>query len=233
MNDFSFYASLHFGHNELQPSFTRRLTPYQRWDDVAIRMCDVVGAALAIFLCAPLMLIIAVSIYVKDPGPILFMHTRLGRGGRTFPCFKFRSMVVDADARLRYVLATDPKARAEWALFHKLNKDPRVTPLGYFLRRTSLDELPQFFNVLLGDMSLVGSRPIVAAEMPRYGRYAWSYSAHRPGLTGLWQIGGRSSTSYQRRIAHDVLWSRRRCFFLYCVVLFKTVPAVLRAEGSC
>ncbi len=181
---------------------------------------------------APLMLLIALLIKLQDGGPVIFGHTRLGLGGRSFKCLKFRSMVIDSDARLQALLQSDPAARIEWERDHKLRNDPRVTPLGDFLRRSSLDELPQLFNVLRGEMSLVGPRPIVQNERARYGHYFDLYCQVRPGITGLWQISGRSDVSYRRRVALDVAYARGRCLKLYFRILFATAPAVLARKGA-
>lgn len=192
-----------------------------------------VGLSLGILLfCLPLMLAVAFAIKVQDGGPALFGHSRIGRDGKTFRCWKFRSMVTDAEARLAAVLASDPKARAEWAADHKLRRDPRITPLGRFIRLTSIDELPQLFNVLAGDMSLVGPRPIVTAEIARYGRWFRHYCSVRPGITGLWQVSGRNDVDYRRRVAMDVLFSKTRSARRYLWILFMTVPAVARRQGS-
>ena len=141
-------------------------------------------------------------------------------------------MRTDADERLHHLLASDPQARIEWARDHKLRQDPRITPLGVFLRRSSLDELPQFLNVLRGEMSLVGPRPIVEAEIPRYGRYFVHYCANKPGITGLWQISGRNDVGYRRRVAMDVIYARRRSIGLYLWILLATAPAVLLRRGA-
>jgi exopolysaccharide production protein ExoY len=139
---------------------------------------------------------------------------------------------VDAEQRLQHLLATDPEAQQEWLRDHKLRRDPRITGIGNFLRRSSLDELPQFFNVLRGEMSLVGPRPIVVGEIARYGRYLGSYASVKPGLTGLWQVSGRSNTSYRRRVAMDVAYARAKCLRLDMSILLATIPAVVGARGS-
>ncbi|MET0251766.1 MAG: sugar transferase [Novosphingobium sp.] len=190
-------------------------------------------ALVALVFMAPLFLVIAVVMRLTDPGPIFFVHMRIGRFGAPFPCFKFRSMVCDAEQRLAAILAADPVKRRIWERDQKLEDDPRVTPIGNFLRKSSLDELPQLFNVLRGDMSLVGPRPITAGEVVRYGRRFASYSSVRPGITGLWQVCGRSSVSYQRRVALDVAYVRRRSMSLYGKIVLGTVPAVLMGRGSC
>jgi lipopolysaccharide/colanic/teichoic acid biosynthesis glycosyltransferase len=178
------------------------------------------------------MLIIALCVFVSDPGPIFFAQRRIGRSGKTFRCLKFRTMAVDAEERLAALLSSNANARAEWARDHKLRNDPRIVGIGRFLRKSSLDELPQLFNVLLGDMSLVGPRPIVPAEATKYGRYIDHYCRVKPGITGLWQISGRNNTSYRRRVAFDVTYSRSRSVMLNIKILAFTVPSVLRAQGS-
>ncbi|WP_341850199.1 sugar transferase [Sphingomonas natans] len=202
-------------------------------DLLATRIFDIlVSFALLVFL-APLMMVVTAIILVTNPGPIIFGHKRLGRDGRAFHCLKFRSMVTDSQERLANLLATDACARQEWERDHKLKNDPRITPIGAFLRKSSLDELPQLFNVLRGDMSLVGPRPIVLDEVRRYGRYFSHYTQVRPGITGLWQVSGRSGTTYRRRVAMDVAYSRSRSLGLNVKILFMTVPSVLLARGSC
>lgn len=198
----------------------------------ACRAFDVVIAALALLFAAPLLVVVAIAVKMADGGPALFGHERIGAGGRTFRCLKFRSMVVDADVRLARLLEADPAARSEWMRDHKLRRDPRITAIGEFLRKSSLDELPQLFNVLRGEMSIVGPRPIVAAEAPRYGdRFAW-YCRVRPGITGLWQVSGRNNTTYRRRVAMDTVYARNKSLWWDAKIVFLTVPAVLFARGS-
>lgn len=206
-------------------SVTDRAIPLEK------RMLDFAGAVGLLIFFLPLMALVALLITLGG-GPAIFAHRRLGQGGRMFSCYKFRSMHVDAEERLTRLLEADPAAREEWARDHKLKHDPRVTPLGRFLRASSLDELPQLWNVLRGDMSLVGPRPIVMAEAPKYGRRIQSYFQCRPGLTGLWQVSGRNDVSYRRRVALDVLYARRRSFRLDLALLLATVPAVLLSRGS-
>ncbi|PTQ13507.1 hypothetical protein CLG96_00335 [Sphingomonas oleivorans] len=200
--------------------------------EAAIRMLDIVISLLAILALAPLFLVIAGMVKAADRGPIFFAQPRIGRNGKIFRCLKFRSMVVNAEQRLAELLEKDPVARAEWARDHKLRKDPRIIRGGEFLRKASFDELPQLFNVLRGEMSIVGPRPIVAAETPRYGRYFSSYCAVRPGLTGLWQVSGRNDVSYRRRVACDVTYARRKSVQNDLRIIAMTVPAVLLAKGS-
>jgi lipopolysaccharide/colanic/teichoic acid biosynthesis glycosyltransferase len=196
------------------------------------RAIDIVLSLAAILFMAPAFLVIAGLILLDDRGPILFRHERIGLGGRRFKCLKFRTMAVDAELRLQALLASSPQALHDWEREHKLRDDPRITPIGVFLRKSSLDELPQFFNILRGDMSLVGPRPIVDAEIARYGKHFRHYCAVRPGLTGLWQVSGRNDVSYRERIVMDVAYVRSKCVTLDLEILVKTVPAVLLRRGS-
>ncbi|HTC12153.1 MAG TPA: undecaprenyl-phosphate galactose phosphotransferase WbaP [Acetobacteraceae bacterium] len=192
---------------------------------------DVLTASLLLFLGAPLMLAIALLV-MRDGGPALYRHRRIGAGGRSFPCIKFRTMHVNADAMLKDILARDPAAAAEWAATQKLRDDPRITGIGQVLRRTSLDELPQLLNVMRGEMSLVGPRPIVTAEVAFYGPQIADYCEARPGITGLWQVSGRSDTSYLRRVQLDVWYVRNWTLWHDLAILLKTVPAVLQRRGA-
>ncbi len=201
-------------------------------EEVALRALDIVTASAALIFFLPLMLIIAALIFLQDGEAPLFSQLRIGRGGGRFPCLKFRSMVVDADRRLPEILAHNESARAEWAHDHKIRNDPRITRLGSLLRKSSLDELPQLINVLRGEMSMVGPRPIVDAETSRYGRRFRSYCSVPPGITGLWQVSGRNNTSYRRRVALDHLFARRRSVGIYLRILVMTAPAVLARRGS-
>ncbi|HEY2660327.1 MAG TPA: sugar transferase [Caulobacteraceae bacterium] len=199
--------------------------------DPAFLFSMVLAALLIVFL-APLMICVALAVRLQDGGPVLFAQKRVGYGGRTFACLKFRSMAVDAEARLERLLAEDLFARAEWASDHKLRIDPRITPVGMFLRRSSLDELPQLFNVLRGEMDLVGPRPIVPSEVGGYGRRIHHYCAVRPGITGLWRISGRTDISYRRRVAIDTVYARSKDFTFDLKILALTLPAVLFQRGS-
>jgi exopolysaccharide production protein ExoY len=196
------------------------------------RVVDISIAFAVILFCLPLLVVIAMMIVLEDGGPPIYWQMRIGRGGRPFKCYKFRSMVVDADQQLDRLLQTSHVVQAEWALDQKLRNDPRITKLGGFLRRSSLDELPQFFNVLEGKMSVVGPRPIVESEISRYGRNIRHYVAVRPGITGLWQVSGRSDLSYRRRVALDTLYFNKRSFWLNLKILLATVPVVLMRRGS-
>ena len=192
---------------------------------------DQVGACVLLILLAPLMITLAVLVRA-DGGPAFYRHRRIGAGGRTFECIKFRSMCFDADAVLRRLLAKDVRAAGEWAASQKLSSDPRITTVGRFLRRSSLDELPQLFNVLRGEMSLVGARPIVQDEISRYGCDIEYYYAAKPGLTGLWQVSGRSDTSYAERVRLDVWYVRNWTLWHDIAILFRTIPVVFLQRGA-
>lgn len=199
--------------------------------DHITRALDIVIAMAMLIFLAPTMILIAILVRFQDGGPALCHQSRVGRGGVVFRCLKFRSMGVGADRTLERLIAQAGVEQVEWALAQKLRLDPRITPLGRLLRVSSMDELPQLLNVLRGDMSLVGPRPIVADEVWRYGRRIRHYMAVRPGLTGLWQVKGRNDVSYRRRVAMDVTLVRRRSIRTYCAILLLTIPAVIRREG--
>ena len=199
--------------------------------ELASRTKDIVLGTALLVLLLPAMVLIYLALRLTEPGPALFAHRRVGRGGKEFSCFKFRTMCVDADLHLSRLLIEDEEALREWTTKQKLTSDPRVTRLGQFLRATSLDELPQLFNVLRGDMALVGPRPIVADELLRYGRFAADYCRVRPGLTGLWQVTRTVHTSYRRRVATDVYYVRNRSFGYDWRIMVATIPAVLL--GNC
>ncbi|MBV8975750.1 MAG: sugar transferase [Alphaproteobacteria bacterium] len=201
------------------------------FDEVLTRIMDVSIAVAAIVFLLPILLLVA-FILANEGGPIIFAHKRVGRGGRPFYCYKFRSMVVDAEERLARLLRDDPQAQQEWLRDHKLRNDPRVTSFGRFLRRSSIDELPQLFNVIRGDMSIVGPRPIVDAEVPRYGRRIASYYRVKPGITGIWQVSGRNDVEYRTRVAMDCVYARAARPSLYIWLVIATVPAVLSRKGS-
>jgi Undecaprenyl-phosphate galactose phosphotransferase WbaP len=168
----------------------------------------------------------------RDGGPAIFAHQRVGQSGKLFPCFKFRTMRVDAERQLRELLATDPAARDEWDREFKLRNDPRITPIGHFLRRTSLDELPQLFNVIRGEMSLVGPRPIIKAELARYGDDVDYFLMVRPGMSGLWQVSGRNDVDYDTRVYLDTWYVKNWSLWYDIAILFKTVRVVLRRDGA-
>ena len=196
------------------------------------RLFDVVAALGGLIFLSPVMITLAVLVRAQDGGPALFAHTRIGKNGKPFQCYKFRSMVIDAQQRLENLLATDPEAAAEWARDQKLRKDPRVTGLGRFIRRTSLDELPQLFNILKGDMSVVGPRPIITDEMVRYGAHIEDYLSVTPGVTGPWQVSGRNDVSYDERVQMDAGYARNWTVLGDIWITLKTVPAVLLSRGA-
>ena len=183
-------------------------------------------------MISPILLFIAAWIYHDSPGPVIFKHIRIGKNGKAFPCYKFRSMCVDADAKLAELLANDPEARAEWERDFKLKNDPRITKSGAFLRKTSLDELPQLFNVLRGEMSLVGPRPIIQEELERYGEFVDDYLMVKPGITGMWQVNGRSDTTYDERVQMDSWYVRNWSVWLDFMLLWRTIKAVVAGKGA-
>ena len=186
----------------------------------------------AVFI-SPLLVYIAYRIKKEDPGPVFFAHTRIGKDGKPFPCYKFRSMVVNSQEMLQKYLAENPAAREEWERDFKLKEDPRVTPIGKFLRSTSLDELPQIFNVLRGEMSLVGPRPVIQEELDKYyGETAKLYCTVKPGITGLWQVSGRSDIGYDERVALDATYIKYRSMWGDIVILWKTIGVVLMKKGA-
>lgn len=196
------------------------------------RGIDLAAGVVLLLLLAPLMLLIAALIRAGDGGPAIFKQARIGRSGKSFRCWKFRTMATNADDALQQLLASDPVAAQEWAESQKLTHDPRITPVGAFLRRSSLDELPQLFNIIAGEMSFVGPRPIVAAERERYGEAFTHCFSVPPGLTGLWQISGRSDCSYATRVSLDSQYASEWHLLLDAKILVKTVPAVLMQRGS-
>jgi exopolysaccharide production protein ExoY len=191
-----------------------------------------IAAVLILLALSPVMLVVAWLVRRQDHGPVLFGHYRVGRDGRLFRCLKFRTMRMNSAEMLAELLARDPAARAEWDRDHKLSNDPRVTPIGDFLRRTSLDELPQLFNVLRGEMVLVGPRPITVEELTKYGAVRWHYLSVPPGITGLWQVSGRSDTTYDERVDLDKRYVETRSPWMDLCVLFKTVKVVLMRDGA-
>lgn len=197
------------------------------------RAFDLTVASVALLFLAPAFLTIALLIKSADNGPVFYKHTRVGRKGQRFECLKFRTMATDSDERLANILLNDPTAAEEWKTSQKLRNDPRITKLGAFLRKTSLDELPQFINVLRGDMSVVGPRPITRAELNRYGKDRRYYLLVRPGITGLWQVNGRSSTGYEKRISFDREYLEDWSWLGEFWILLMTIPAVLNTRDAC
>jgi Undecaprenyl-phosphate galactose phosphotransferase WbaP len=222
----------HHHHEAHTSQRSKRHLSQRQPGEAAKRLFDVVGAIALALLLSPLLLVVGMAL-VRDRGPIIYSHSRTGRHGRTFGCLKFRTMVPDAERVLRDLLHHDPKLQQEWIRDQKLRNDPRVTAIGRFLRRTSLDELPQLWNVLKGDMSLVGPRPVMREEWQRYGSRLDTYLAAKPGVTGLWQVMGRSDTDYRRRVALDSFYVRKRSLLLDAYILLVTVKVVLGGRGAC
>ena len=204
----------------------------RRLERLGKRSLDIGVAGTALFLLLPLLLLLGLLVWAGDGKAPIFRHMRIGRKGRRFGCLKFRSMVPNGDAVLRAHLAANPAAQREWDETHKLANDPRVTPLGLMLRKTSLDELPQLVNVLLGEMSLVGPRPIVQAEVERYGSAFATCFSVTPGVTGLWQVSGRSDCSYAERVALDLDYATHWGLSRDIAIMLRTIPAVLAQRGS-
>ncbi len=196
------------------------------------RMLDIVLAGLGLVALAPLCLLVGLTVRLTSRGPVLYGHPRIGLGGKVFRCWKFRTMVLDGDAVLAAHLAARPEERAEWEANRKLKRDPRVTRIGKVLRAYSVDELPQLLNVLRGEMSLVGPRPVVRDELQTYGGSADLYLQTRPGLTGPWQISGRSDVGYADRILLDSEYVRNWSLWRDCKIIAWTIPAVIGARGS-
>jgi exopolysaccharide production protein ExoY len=212
--------------------FEAKVRPADALGGYAKRSLDVALAILLLLLLVPLICLIAIAIKLSDGGPILFSHSRVGRGGREFSCLKFRTMVVDSEKVLCRHLAKNSDAAREWRDSHKLRKDPRITWLGAGLRKSSLDELPQLVNILRGEMSFVGPRPIVKAEIPKYGDCMAQYLRARPGLTGLWQVSGRNDIDYERRVRLDRDYIENWSFQRDLAILARTFFVVLRSRGS-
>ncbi len=196
------------------------------------RGLDLFVTLIVLLFAAPILLAVALAIKFDSPGPLFYSQRRVGRNGKEFRAWKFRSMVSDADAQLARYLAAHPEMAAEWEQNHKLRDDPRVTKLGAFLRKTSLDEIPQLWNIIRGDMSLVGPRPIVQAEIPKYGKYFSLYTSVQSGLTGLWQVSGRSQTSYAERVTFDTFYIRNWSVWLDLYILFRTIGVLWLRTGA-
>ena len=230
---------LPLGHVGVEPFYTEKVFMLsirnnlaRRRNRLAKRVFDLIATIGGGLLILPILLVLAILVGIDNKGRIIFAHRRVGQNGRLFPCYKFQSMVPDAQDRLEEYLAQNPEARKEWEESFKLTNDPRVTKLGAFLRKTSLDELPQLWNVLMGDMSLVGPRPIVMQEIDRYGDYIREYYMVPPGITGMWQVNGRSDTTYEERVAMDTWYVRNWSVWIDLVYLFKTIKTVFTGKGA-
>jgi undecaprenyl-phosphate galactose phosphotransferase len=196
------------------------------------RCFDLLASVAGLAAISPLLLLIAAIVYINDPGPVIFAHRRVGRSGKMFDCYKFRTMAINSQALLDEYLAEHPAAQKEWLKDFKLKEDPRIIGVGNFLRKTSLDELPQLLNVVKGEMSLVGPRPIVKEEIGKYGAHIAEYCSLRPGITGCWQISGRNNVKYEERVRLDAWYARNRSFRLDMIILLKTVKVVLSGKGA-
>ncbi|KMK01535.1 UDP-phosphate galactose phosphotransferase [Pluralibacter gergoviae] len=195
------------------------------------RLFDLVGSISILIILSPLFIYICMKVK-KDGGNAIYGHERVGKGGRSFRCLKFRSMVVNSSEVLEQLLSNDPVAKAEWDATFKLKNDPRITQIGRFLRRTSMDELPQLINVLKGEMSLVGPRPIITAELERYNEEVDYYLLSKPGMTGLWQVSGRSDVDYDTRVYFDAWYVKNWSMWNDVAILFKTIAVVLKKDGA-
>ena len=220
----------HFFSHEV--AMLRMRNNLRRWPArLTKRVFDTVTAILLLVFLSPVLLLIALLVR-RDGGPALFAHPRVGKRRKIFKCYKFRTMVVDAEQRLEQLLQQSPDLRQQWEEERKLRDDPRVSPLGRFLRRSSLDELPQLLNVIRGEMSLVGPRPVVSAELPRYGDDVGYYLMVRPGMTGLWQVSGRNDVDYDARVYLDSWYVKNWSLWTDMVILLKTVRVVLARSGA-
>ena len=196
------------------------------------RTFDLVCTICGSILISPILVGLVLLVAINNKGHVIFAHQRVGRHGKLFPCYKFQTMIPNAQEALTKYLAENPEARKEWEANFKLEHDPRVTKFGAFLRKTSLDELPQLWNVIRGDMSLVGPRPIVTKEIERYGEYFREYSMVLPGITGMWQASGRSDTTYEERVAMDTWYVRNWSVWIDLMYLVKTFKAVIFGKGA-
>jgi len=213
----------------IAPSILDRNLVYKNW---IARILDLLLILLATPYIILAFLVITVLIKFDSPGPVFYRQTRIGRFGRKFYIYKFRTMVQNADQILRNYLDSSPELKAQWLATHKLKQDPRVTRLGTMLRKSSLDELPQLWNIIVGDMSLIGPRPIVEAEVEKYGKCFDLYVQVRPGLTGLWQVSGRNDTTYEHRVKLDEYYVRNKSLKFDLQILWQTLFVVLRKTGA-
>lgn len=205
------------------------------------RAFDIVFSGAVLVLFSPIFLSIGAAVLITSPGPVIYGSKRLGQAGKAIECYKFRTMYKDADVQLQKLLASNREMQREWEIYQKLKTDPRITPIGRFLRKTSLDELPQFWNVLKGDLSVVGPRPPTLVGPPEnflkeiklvYGDAAWKILTVKPGITGVWQISGRSQISMEERKKMEINYAETRTFWKDLVVICKTIPAVLFSRGA-
>lgn len=222
-------ANHFFAHEVLLLTVRNNLA--RRLPQLMKRLFDLVVASLALCIGSPILLWIALNV-ARTGRPIFYGHQRIGQRGKSFACYKFRTMAPNADKLLVSLLERSAEARAEWSRDFKLKEDPRITAIGHFLRRTSLDELPQLWNVVKGDMSLVGPRPVVTAELERYGNQVEYYLEARPGITGLWQVSGRNDTTYETRVYLDAWYVKNWSLFSDIIILLRTVRVILGRKGA-
>src|SRR5919199_2021022 len=210
----------------------RGLSRHRLNGDFAKRLFDVVFSLSILILFLPVYLLLALLIAISSPGPIFYAQERVGRNYKSFSCLKFRTMVENADEILTDMMSTSPQLREEFEDNFKLKQDPRITGIGKFLRLTSLDEFPQFWNVLKGDMSVVGPRPLVEEELPRYGRHINKILTIRPGITGLWQVSGRNDIPYPRRVQIDLYYANDKNLWMDMWIIFKTIGVVIFPKNN-
>lgn len=197
------------------------------------RLFDIAFSFAVLLILAPLFILIGLWVKLSSKGPVIYGHERVGRGGTTFKCYKFRTMYVDAEAKLAELLKSDPALKKEWNTYYKLKNDPRVTRIGRLLRKTSLDELPQFWNVLKGDLSVVGPRPVTKEELiNEYGPYRSRLLSIRPGVTGPWQVSGRNNLTYADRIKLDMRYINHSSLVWDIKLIFRTIPAMILTRGA-
>jgi len=214
-------------------TFCLDTTAYPPQRSLGKRLFDVVFSLSVIIGLSPLFLVICLLIKTTSKGPIFFQHTRIKRSGKPFRCYKFRTMYRNSDLLLQNLLKKSPSLQAEWKTFFKLKEDPRITPFGKFLRKTSLDELPQFFNVLKGDLSVVGPRPVLQKEVIEYYRdKASKILSVKPGITGLWQVSGRNNLSMEDRVKLEESYIDKQSFWLDLLLIVKTIPAMIFSKGA-
>jgi len=210
-----------------------RDTGFWQRNGIFKRSIDIVLSLTTLIVLLPLMLLIALSVKLTSRGPLIYKQARVGRDGRTFTMYKFRTMYPDGDVVLQALLRSCPRSAEEWNIYQKLRFDPRITSIGHLLRKTSLDELPQLFNVLFGHMSMVGQRPILPKQIEAYGKEHFAeYIRSRPGITGLWQVSGRNALSFEKRAALGTQYSRQWSNRYDFVLLLKTVPALLKSDDA-
>lgn len=223
-------VNIHLGEKNFgDMGFSELINEKQDYVKRGLDLLLTVGGGLCLL---PFLLIIALLVAIDNKGDVIFAHRRIGQNGKEFKCYKFQTMIPNAKQALEEYLSKNPEARKEWEANFKLVNDPRVTKLGGFLRKTSLDEMPQLWNVIVGDMSLVGPRPIVSKEVERYGENFKEYAMCKPGITGIWQVSGRSDTTYEERVAMDTWYAYNRTNILDLKYLFLTIKVVLFGKGA-